>query len=124
MNITVVQLGYLGICLALTIYFGISLHRRNRIFLMDVYRGNSGLASSIHRLITAGFFLVMTGDVVATGLDSPASSNFWFDLQAQAGKFGFFLFLLGAMHLVSVFLLGRMSQSARRNGNHGESILA
>jgi len=28
------------------------------------------------------------------------------------------------MHLVSVFLLGRMSQSARRNGNHGESILA
>jgi hypothetical protein len=124
MSIPAVHLSYLGLCLALTLYFGRDLSRKNRLFLLEVFRGNRELATSVLRPIMGGFYLVTLADIVSSAAPMEGFANFWQDLQFESGKFGFFLFVLGAMHFVSVFLLSRMTQNARRNGNHGESILA
>src|SRR5216683_8378373 len=56
-------LAYLGISVALTIWVARTLHKNGRIFLVDSFLGNEGLADSVNHLLVVGFYLVNIGYV-------------------------------------------------------------
>ena len=56
-------LAYLGISVALTVWVARTLHKNGRIFLVDSFHGNEGLADSVNHLLVVGFYLVNIGYV-------------------------------------------------------------
>src|SRR5215470_4419809 len=56
-------LAYLAISIALTVWVARTLHKNGRIFLVDSFLGNEGLADSVNHLLVVGFYLVNVGYV-------------------------------------------------------------
>ena len=49
---------YLAVSVALTIWVARTLHKNGRVFLVDSFLGNEGLADSVNHLLVVGFYLV------------------------------------------------------------------
>lgn len=99
---------YLGIALPLTIWVARSLFRNGRMFLVECFGGDEGLADGVNHLLVVGFYLInfgfvalylkMTEEVVAVrGV-----------FEALSGKIGVVLLVLGAMHFFNLFVFTRM----------------
>src|SRR5579859_7053217 len=54
---------YLAISVALTIWVARTLHKNGRVFLVDSFLGNEGLADSVNHLLVVGFYLINIGFV-------------------------------------------------------------
>src|SRR5205809_4956040 len=77
---------YLAVSVALTVWVAKTLHKNGRIFLVDSFLGNEGLADSVNHLLVVGFYLVNIGFVTLalkygdkavdaqTGLQIPSSN--------------------------------------------------
>lgn len=105
--ITLTYTLYLCLAIPLTIWVARTLHRHGRIFLVNCLRGDEEMADSINHLLVVGFYLVnigfvalylKIGRVVATTQDV---------FEALAGKLGFVLLVLGAMHFFNIYLFTR-----------------
>src|SRR5258708_39883409 len=56
-------LAYLAVSVALTVWVAKTLHKNGRIFLVDSFLGNEGMADSVNHLLVVGFCLVNIGFV-------------------------------------------------------------
>ena len=116
-NYTVVTyLIYLPVSVALTIWVARTLHRNGRIFLVDVFHGNEGLADSVNHLLVVGFYLINLGYVAMAlklGYDVADTRG---SIEALSRKVGFVLLILGLMHLLNVYVFNRMRRNAILDG--------
>lgn len=105
--ITLTYTLYLCLAIPLTIWVARTLHKHGRVFLVNCLRGDEEMADSINHLLVVGFYLVnigfvalylKIGRVVATTQDI---------FEALAGKLGFVLLVLGAMHFFNIYLFTR-----------------
>ena len=62
-TIVVTYLVYLMCSVALTVWVAQTLHKNGRVFLVDVFHGNEGLADSVNHLLVVGFYLINIGYV-------------------------------------------------------------
>lgn len=103
---------YLAISVALTIWVGRTLHRGARVFLVDVFKGNTELADSVNRLLLVGFYLVNFGYVVLAlkiGYDITGAQR---AIEALSRKVGLVLLVLGAMHFTNLYVLTKVRHRA------------
>ncbi len=124
MYVLTCYLSYLAISIALTIWVARTLHRSGRVFLVDAFHGNTELADSVNHLLVVGFYLINVGYIALALKTEEALVTARGVIELESGKIGVVLLILGAMHFFNLFVLSRMRQKARRNPNHGESILA
>ena len=61
--IVATHLAYLAISVVLTVWVARTLHKHGRIFLVEAFGGNDGLADSVNHLLVVGFYLVNFGFV-------------------------------------------------------------
>lgn len=112
-NYTVVTyLIYLAVSVALTIWVARTLFKNGRIFLVDVFHGNEGLADAVNHLLVVGFYLVNLGYVAMAlklGYDVMDTRG---SIEALSRKVGIVLLLLGLMHLLNVYVFNRMRRNA------------
>jgi hypothetical protein len=105
-------LTYLAASVALTVWVARTLHDNGRVFLVDAFDGNAGLAESVNQLLVVGFYLVNVG-YVALALKYGAKP---FDVRTAieffSTKIGLVLLVLGAMHFFNLFVFSRL----RRRG--------
>ena len=66
MLVIITYMVYLAVSVALTVWVGRALFNNGRVFLVDIFRGNEALASSVNQLLLVGFYLVNLGYVVLT----------------------------------------------------------
>lgn len=97
---------YLGLCTALVFWVARTLHRSGSIFLHDAFRGDEGLIRAVTQLLDIGFYLVCAGYVLITFRNYGWLQSLDQVFQSEVYKIGFFLLLLGAMHLFNLLLLG------------------
>jgi hypothetical protein len=97
---------YLGLCTALILWLGWTLHRAGSAFLNDAFAGNATLVTAVAHLLDVGFYLVSVGYVTVT------YQTFWQQIpnlstliQIISTKIGGFLLLLGFAHLFNLLLL-------------------
>lgn len=103
---------YLGISIALTIWVARTLHKNGRVFLVDVFHGNEGLADSVNHLLVVGFYLINFGYVsLALKLGYPVE-NAQEGIEALSVKIGMVLLVLGSMHFFNLFIFSRMRRRA------------
>ena len=103
---------YLGISIALTIWVARTLHKNGRVFLVDVFHGNEGLADSVNHLLVVGFYLINFGYVsLALKLGYPVETA-QEGIEALSVKIGMVLLVLGSMHFFNLFIFSRMRRRA------------
>jgi hypothetical protein len=113
MDLTVVAyVVYLLISVALTVWVARTLSRSGQVFLADVLHGNEKLADAVNHLLVVGFYLVNLGFVSLYLKAAEQVSSYRVMVEALSVKLGVVLLVLGALHLVNVYVLSRI----RRRG--------
>jgi hypothetical protein len=103
---------YLLISIALTVWVGTTLFRNGRLFLVDVFNGNEGLADAVNRLLIVGFYLLNLGFVTLFLRVRESVVGVRGSFDALSVKVGTVLLVLGAIHLSNVYVFSRI----RRRG--------
>lgn len=109
MNYTVATYAfYLLLVIPITVWVGRTLFRNGRIFLVDIFHGNTELADSVNRMLLIGFYLLNIGYVVMllrvdTAINSPQAV-----FETLSFKVGGILLLLGAVHLTNIYVLFKL----------------
>jgi hypothetical protein len=111
------HLVYLGISVALTVWVARTLHRNGRIFLMDCFHGNAGLADSVNHLLVVGFYLINIGFVSLALKYGVLADRLDHAVETLSTKVGIVLLVLGFMHFfnLAVFNTMRRAGIAARN---------
>ncbi|MDF2437894.1 MAG: hypothetical protein K0Q95_2270 [Bacteroidota bacterium] len=110
---------YLPIAVALTIWVARTLHTNGKIFLVDIFHGQSELAVSVNKLLQVGFYLISLGFAIIKleitpqwEYNSVTSTNMLVDInnaqsmiEILSYKIGSFILILGLMLFINLFLL-------------------
>lgn len=103
---------YLLLTTGVTIWVARSLHTHGRVFLNDIFRGNSELAASVNRLLQVGFYLVNLGYAVYTMKIMRGILTATQLAEVLSEKIGFIILILGAWHLINIGVLFRLRRRA------------
>lgn len=109
----ITYLVYLALSLALTVWVARTLFRNGRVFLLDVFRGNTELADSTNHLLVVGFYLVNLGYVslaLRLGYEVVDARG---SIEALSQKVGAVLLVLGGMHFFNLYVFSRIRRRAR-----------
>jgi hypothetical protein len=108
---------YLAISIALTVWVARTLHKNGRVFLVDVFRGNTELADSVNHLLVVGFYLVNLGYVALALRADQDVTNVQMLIEALSRKVGLVLLVLGLMHFFNLYVFSRMRRRSRLESN-------
>jgi len=108
---------YLLISIALTVWVAKTLHKGGRVFLVDVFHGNSELADSINHLLVVGFYLVNLGYVALALKVREVVVDAQDSIEVLSVKIGLVLLVLGGMHFVNLYVFSRL----RRRAMYGDT---
>ena len=109
---------YLAISIALTIWVARTLHKNGRIFLVDSFLGNEGLADSVNHLLVVGFYLINIGFVTLALRYGDRPTDAQTGLEILSTKVGFVLVVLGLMHFLNLYVFSRL----RHRGTHRKQL--
>jgi hypothetical protein len=111
---------YLGLCAAVILWLGRTLHRAGVVFLNDTFAGNAPMVQAVGQLLDIGFYLVSIGYVALS------YQTFWQQLNSYGmviteviEKLGALLLMLGFAHLFNLLLLALFR---RRGGTTGAKV--
>ena len=113
--LTFYYVSYLGLCAVLVFWVAKTLHSSGAVFLHDAFRGDAALIRSVTHLLDIGFYFVCVGYVLITARNYSWLQNLDQVLQSEVYKIGFFLLLLGAMHLFNLLMLALFRRRAAAN---------
>ncbi len=114
-KIVLAYLIYLPAALGLTWYVAHTLFRNARVFMLDIFRGNTAIADSTNRLFEVGFYLLNAGFALWI-LRIPYDLDGYQEVvEALAGKLGGFAIYLGVMLFLNMYLFFRGRRKSREN---------
>src|SRR5262245_17738231 len=93
---------YVAISVGLTGWVAHALFKNGRVFLVDVFRGNTALADSVNHLLVVGFYLINLGFVCMNLRMAEPLFDAVRAIEALAVKVGVVLFVLGGMHFLNM----------------------
>ena len=105
-------LAYLAISVCLTVWVARTLHKNGRIFLVDSFLGNEGLADSVNHLLVVGFYLINIGYVTLALKYGAVVANPQEALETLSTKIGMVLLVLGGMHFFNLAVFSGMRKRA------------
>ena len=108
MNIVACYSSYLLISIALTVGVARTLYRSGRIFLVDAFHGNEGLADSVNHLLVVGFYLINIGYIALALKTTNPLVTVREGIELESTKIGVVLLILGGMHFFNMYVLARM----------------
>src|SRR5207245_9217483 len=116
-------IAYLLISVALTVWVARTLHKNGRIFLVDSFLGNEGLADSVNHLLVVGFYLINIGFVTLALKYGDKATNAQTGLEILSTKVGMVLVVLGFMHFFNLFVFSKMRRRAEHRNATPPSVL-
>jgi hypothetical protein len=117
MYIVVSYLVYLAISLGVTVWVARTLHRNGRVFLLDAFHGNAGLADSVNHLLVVGFYLINVGYVTLAMRTSSNLAGPREAIELVCDKIGVVLLVLGIMHFFNLYVFNRLRKRGQEHGN-------
>ncbi|MBM2617448.1 hypothetical protein JIG36_17980 [Actinoplanes sp. LDG1-06] len=104
---------YLLVSVGLTIWVATTLSRNGLVFLVDVF-DDERLAKAINQLLVMGFYLLNLGYVTVTMRSGQTITDTSEALETLSSKVGLVLLVLGVLHFLNVFFLGRYRRGRLR----------
>ncbi|MDP4147882.1 MAG: hypothetical protein Q8927_19515 [Bacteroidota bacterium] len=103
---------YLVITVILTIWVARTLFRNGKIFLVDIFHGNTALAQAVNNLLLVGFYLVNIGYAVYTLSITRVITNTTELVEILSLKVGAIILILGGMHFFNMLLFFKLRRRA------------
>ena len=114
MNITVITyIAYLTLSVGLTIWVTRTLFTNGRLFLVDVFQGNTALADSVNHLLVVGFYLLNLGFVSLWLRIGGELIGVQGAIEALSTKIGMVLLVLGAIHFANLYMFSRLRRRSQ-----------
>jgi hypothetical protein len=104
---------YLLISIAATVWVAKVLFKNGRIFLIDIFQGNSELADSVNRLLVVGFYFLNIGYISLTLTETVNMDNARVLLEVLSRKVGLIVFVLGIMHFLNLIIFFKLRARAQ-----------
>src|SRR5215207_2842952 len=99
---------YIVISVLLTVWVAQTLHKNGRVFLVEVFSGNEGLADSVNHLLVVGFYLINFGYVSLALKMSQYPVNAAESVESLSWQIGLVLLVLGGMHFFNLVIFNRI----------------
>lgn len=103
---------YLIITVTLTIWVAKTLFKNGKLFLIDIFHGNTDLAQAVNNLLLVGFYLVNIGYAVYTLTIVDQITNSRILVEVLSLKIGAIILILGCMHFLNMFIFFRLRKRA------------
>ncbi len=103
---------YFLISLGMTIWVARTLHKNGRLFLLEAFAGNQGLADSVNHLLLVGFYLINIGFILLFLRVGPKPADVVEGVEYISTKLGIVILVLGGMHFYNMFNFSRMRKKA------------
>lgn len=104
---------YLPITIALVTWTSIKLFANGKVFMLEIFRGNEGLATSTNKLFEVGYFLLNIGFALLMLKISYLSSKQML-VEELSVKIGGFTIWLGVVFMINVVLFLKGRKNANR----------
>ena len=104
---------YLSVSVGLTIWVATTLARNGLVFLIEVF-DDERLAKAVNQLLVMGFYLLNLGYVTVAMKSGATIENTSQALETFSSKIGLVLLVLGVLHFLNVFVLGRYRRGRLR----------
>ncbi|WP_018351803.1 hypothetical protein [Longispora albida] len=113
---------YLVISIGLTVWVARTLSKAGKVFLVDVFHGNTELSAAVNHLLVVGFYLLNLGFVALfmTTEEPLSSSRAVFELVAM--KIGIVLLVLGALHMLNLYILNKFRRRSALEGQQNPPV--
>ncbi|MCC8410713.1 hypothetical protein LJ707_17355 [Mucilaginibacter sp. UR6-1] len=105
---------YLAVSIAVTIWVARVLFNNGRIFLVDIFYGNTELADSVNKLLVVGFYLVNIGYMVLALKETGNISSTQVVVEVLSYKIGRIILILGGMHFINLGIFFKLRNKANR----------
>ncbi|MEO6669615.1 MAG: hypothetical protein ABIN36_09090 [Ferruginibacter sp.] len=109
---------YLAISVCLTIWVAKTLFKNGKVFLVDIFHGNTLLADSVNNLLLVGFYLINLGYAVYTLEITGNIVNARDMIEMLSIKIGLIILILGAMHFMNLYIFFRLRKRAITHTKH------
>jgi hypothetical protein len=106
---------YLAISIILTVWVARTLFKNGRVFLVDIFGGNTALADSVNHLLVVGFYLINIGYVALALRYGDQPQNLQQSIEVLSTKVGKVMLILGAMHFLNLKIFSSMRKEAQLN---------
>lgn len=103
---------YLVVSVGLTIWVARTLFKNGRVFLVDSFLGNEGLADSVNRLLVVGFYLINIGYVSLALRFGTRPLSLEEMIEGLSTKIGVVMLVLGGMHFFNMLVFSKMRRRA------------
>jgi hypothetical protein len=104
---------YLLVTIALTIWVARTLFKNGKLFLIDIFHGNTALADSVNNLLVVGFYLINMGYAVYTLKETGTIINLQEAIESLSLKLGAIILILGGMHFFNLFVFFKLRRKAQ-----------
>ncbi len=105
---------YLLVSIALTVWVAKVLFNNGRIFLVDIFHGNTPLADAVNRLLVVGFYLVNIGYISLVLKEYGAILDTRELLEILSRKLGRIILILGGMHFLNLIVFFKLRNRAQQ----------
>jgi len=111
-NIILLYTLYLVSTIGITIWVARTLFKNGKVFLIDIFHGNSALADAVNNLLLVGFYLINIGySVVALKEDTVIIDGRQL-IEVLSLKLGIIILILGGMHFLNMLIFFRLRKRA------------
>lgn len=105
---------YLIISIALTVWVAGVLFKNGRIFLVDIFHGNTDLADSVNKLLVVGFYLINIGYMCLVLKTYGKIEDMQVVVEVLSYKIGRIILILGAMHFLNLVIFFKLRNKAQQ----------
>lgn len=105
---------YLVISIALTVWVAKVLFKNGRIFLVDIFHGNTLLADSVNKLLVVGFYLINIGYMSLALKEAGAIPDMQVVVEVLSRKLGWIILILGGMHFLNLIVFFKLRSRAQQ----------
>ncbi|MES2590949.1 MAG: hypothetical protein V4608_03605 [Bacteroidota bacterium] len=109
---------YLPVAVGLTVWVANTLHTNSKVFLVEIFHGQTELAVAVNKLLQVGFYLIALGfasiklEIINTSVDGQITSVQEM-IEILSYKIGGFILILGFMLFFNLILLLILRSGAR-----------
>lgn len=113
--VVVTYAAYIVVSVFLTIWVARTLHKNGRVFLVEVFGGDEGLADSVNHLLVVGFYLINLGYVSLALKIGYQIETMRAGIEALSWKIGLVLLVLGGMHFFNLFIFSMIHRCQKHS---------
>ncbi|MFT3908911.1 MAG: hypothetical protein QM737_05755 [Ferruginibacter sp.] len=117
-QVIITYIVYLAITICLTVWVARTLFKNGKIFLVDIFHGNTALADSVNNLLLVGFYLINLGYAVYTLRITNNIENARLMIEVLSFKIGLIILILGAMHFMNLYIFFTLRKRASTQTKH------